>query len=135
MENILTQLEIVEKKWQTAIREGNKPQMTKYCNLSCELKKQIYPVVLTIETARNLMGENTNEKYGLINFSNANNGWYSSKIFHKTQMGKNVLNEIGEQFNIKFSRGNGSAFLEFNPKYINEVASEIKKHGFLCEIQ
>lgn len=92
------------------------------------------PVIICILKERDFLGKETGKTYGQIDFWDANKGWYDSKVFHKVVNSKFVPNEIGQKVSIKYSRGGGSAFLEFNPEKINEVISALKEAGYKTEI-
>lgn len=120
----------VDNLWQTAIKSGNKTEMQLYCDKSSELKKQVYPVELTIESERNYLGNNTGRKYLLVNFSKPCNGWIDKTIFHMVKNGKIVPNELGTKLNVKMSAGGGSAFLDFPTNVINEVKLILESNGY-----
>lgn len=131
-DDIVKENKRLEEKWDSALREQRGPNeitnkhMEKYLSHS----KKHFPVILSKKVT------NDNNDYGLIDYSNANGGWYDSNIFHKIVNGINVPNEIGEKIQIRPERSGGSAVNEFHPSPENFqiVKNNLEKHGYKVHI-
>jgi len=131
--NTIEQIELNDQLWDNAIKSGNKTDMEKYCHIVIKLKKSIYPVLITVEHERDYMGHETGKTYLLVDWSRIS-GWYDSEIFHKVVGIRYEPNDKGKETGVNFSRGGGSAVLEFNTGAKDIVIKELQKAGYLVEM-
>ena len=98
--------------WANGHKQGIKSNAEKICTVG-------------IEETRTMLGDPTGHR-GAIQFDR----WYDSDIFHFIKDKRYVIKPEYLHLGISYSRGGGSAWIEFNPEKIEEVVAILQKHGY-----
>lgn len=123
----------LDKKWKDYLSKYGVDEKSKLLQRQLfDYNKNNFPVIL-----RNIKGvDYLSQKpydYWVIDFSNISS-WADQDIFMDIVNGRYTPNENGKLINIRYSRGGGSAFLEFDGSMLNEAKKMIENAGYKVEI-
>jgi len=127
----------LENLWRNEIKiDFKSPKAIKARKNYNIFNKENYPVIISNTIGIDYFSKETYQ-YGEIDFSKAGCGWTDSTIFHFVPEGSHSFfrNTVGKKVNIRYSRGGGSAFYEFDytPENIEIVTKLLINSGYKVE--